>query len=143
MYLFKHYPKDTFRALWQNFSELVESGEIISSSEAKKELQALDDDIAKWSKENKVVFLKPTSEELNTVKQILKSHPELLKQKSINIGNPEADPFLIAQARSRNIPVVTIEQYKDGGHKIPNVCKDLKVKCLHLFAFFKEEGWRF
>ena len=143
MNLFKHYPKDTFEALWDNFSELIDSQKIISASEAKKEMEVFDDDTGKWCKKNNAIFLKPTTEELVTVRQILKAHPDLLKKKSVNIGNPEADPFLIAQAKARGIPIVTMEQFKDGGHKIPNVCKDLNVKCLHLFAFFKEEGWRF
>jgi hypothetical protein len=143
IYLFKHYPRVTFGTLWSRFDGMIEDGEIISSSESLKELQAIDDQIARWAKNQKKLFVKPDEDELAVVRQILIKHPELLKQKSINIGNPEADPFLIAQAKCRDIPLVTTEQFKNGGHKIPNVCKDFKVKCLYIFEFYAEEGWNF
>lgn len=46
--------KKAFSHIWQAFNELVENGQLISSSEIFEELK--DDDIVKWAKEHKDAF---------------------------------------------------------------------------------------
>ena len=50
---------------------------------------------------------------------------------------------VIAKAKCLNGAVVSTEQYKSHGGKIPNVCKELSVKHFSLFDFFRNEGWKF
>ncbi len=59
----KNYPPDVFPSLWNNFSQLIKEGNIISSREVLKEIENYDDDIAEWAKSNKQIFIKPTIEE--------------------------------------------------------------------------------
>lgn len=139
----KSYPQDIFSTLWNNFSQMIHSAEIISSSEVLRELEDYDDEIAIWAKSNKKVFLKPGLEEQEIVRQILKKHPDLVKEEVILLGKPYADPFVIAQAKIHNCVLVHSEKFKPNAHKIPNVCQTFGVQEIPLFEFFRREKWSF
>jgi len=139
----KNYPDDVFTSLWNNFTAMIKNGEIVSSSEVLRELEDYDDEIAKWAKANKRVFIKPTLEEQTEVQKILAKHPDLVKQEAILTGKPYADPFVIAQAISHNCVLVHNEKFKPNAHKIPNVCKAYGVAETSLFEFFRTEKWKF
>jgi len=139
----KNYPQDVFSSLWNSFSQLINAGDIISSSEVLREIENYDDEIAEWAKSNKQIFIKPTLEEQILVQQILARHPDLVKEESILLGKPYADPFVIAQAKSHNCTLVHNEKFKPNAHKIPNVCQDFDVTEIALFDFFRREKWTF
>ncbi len=139
----KNYPPDVFSSLWSNFLQLIQDGNIISSSEVLREIENYDDEIAEWAKLNRQVFIKPTIEEQRLVQQILAKHPDLVKEEAILLGKPYADPFVIAQAKSHNCILVHSEKLKPNAHKIPNVCIDFNVAEIPLFDFFRKENWNF
>jgi len=139
----KNYPRDVFSSLWSNFSQLIQDGNIVSSSEVLREIENYDDEIAEWAKLNKQIFIKPTIEEQILVQQILAKHPDLVKEEAILLGKPYADPFVIAQAKSHSCILVHSEKLKPNAHKIPNVCQDFGVAELALFEFFRKEKWKF
>jgi Domain of unknown function (DUF4411) len=139
----KNYPGDVFSSLWENFMQMINDGEIISSSEVFRELEDYDDEIAAWAKLNKNVFIKPTLEEQVQVQKILEKHPDLVKEEAILLGKPYADPFVIAQAKMHNCVLVHSEKFKPNAHKIPNVCSTFKVEETNLFDFFRREKWKF
>jgi len=139
----KNYPNDVFTSLWDNFSQMIADGEIISSSEVLRELQDYDDDIGKWAKTEKKIFVKPSIDEQLEVKEILAKYPNLVKESYILSGQPYADPFVIAQAKIYGAVLIHQEKFKPNAHKIPNVCKKLGVKEMSLFEFFREVGWKF
>lgn len=139
----KSYPVDIFSTLWNNFSQMIDSAEIISSSEVLRELEDYDDEIAVWAKTNKKVFIKPSLEEQELIRQILAKHPDLVKEEAILLGKPYADPFVIAQAKIHNCVLVHSEKIKPNAHKIPNVCQTFGVQEIPLFEFFRREKWNF
>ena len=139
----KNYPRDVFSSLWENFTEMINDAEIISSSEVFRELEDYDDEIANWAKQNKNLFIKPTLEEQIQVQKILEKHPDLVKEEAILLGKPYADPFVIAQAKLHNCVLVHSEKFKPNAHKIPNVCKTFSVEETNLFEFFRREKWKF
>lgn len=139
----KNYPGDVFSSLWENFTQMINDGEIISSSEVFRELEDYDDEIAAWAKQNKNVFIKPTLEEQVQVQKILEKHPDLVKEEAILLGKPYADPFVIAQAKMHNCVLVHSEKFKSNAHKIPNVCMTFSVEETNLFEFFRREKWKF
>lgn len=139
----KNYPQDVFSSLWNNFARMIEDAEIISSSEVLRELEDYDDEIAVWAKANKQIFIKPSLDEQQLVRQILAKHPDLVKEEAILLGKPYADPFVIAQAKVHNCILVHSEKFKPNAHKIPNVCKSFDVKEITLFEFFRKEKWSF
>jgi hypothetical protein len=139
----KSYPVDVFSTLWDNFSHMIDNAEIISSSEVLRELEDYDDEIAIWAKTNNKVFIKPGLEEQELVRQILATHPDLVKEEAILLGKPYADPFVIAQAKIHNCVLVHSEKLKPNAHKIPNVCQTFGVQQISLFEFFRREKWNF
>ncbi len=54
-----------------------------------------------------------------------------------------ADPFIIAKARIEDAVVVTQEEFKENGVKIPNICNHFHISCLDLEGFLKSEAWIF
>ena len=44
----RHYPIDTFPALWDRLDRLVDSGRLCTSDEVLRELEAKDDDALAW-----------------------------------------------------------------------------------------------
>ncbi len=139
----KNYPPDVFSSLWSNFSQLIQDGNIISSSEVLREIENYDDEIAEWAKLNRQIFIKPTIEEQILVQKILAKHPDLVKEEAILLGKPYADPFVIAQAKFHNCILVHSEKLKPNAHKISNVCIDFSVAEIALFDFFRKENWNF
>jgi hypothetical protein len=139
----KNYPQDVFSSLWSNFERMIKDAEIISSIEVFRELEDYDDEIAVWAKNNKQIFIKPSLDEQQLVRQILAKHPDLVKEEAILLGKPYADPFVIAQAKVHNCVLVHSEKFKPNAHKIPNVCKSFDVDEIPLFEFFRREKWSF
>ena len=69
--------KKAFSHIWQAFNELVENGQLISSSEIFEELK--DDDIVKWAKEHKDAFLPLSKEVQLKTTEILQQFPQIIK----------------------------------------------------------------
>ena len=47
--------KKTFSPIWETFEELIDNGQLITSTEIQDELK--DDDLITWSKKHKELFL--------------------------------------------------------------------------------------
>ena len=131
--------------MWQRLDELVAAGRLYSVREVQRDLERYNasEDIANWVKSNKRIFLLPTEDEIRIVTEILNNdeYRSLVTRKKIRQGDPVADPFLVAAAKSRNAQLVT--QERDEGVRIPRVCRDLGVRCFNLEAFLSIEGLRF
>ena len=140
--LLKHYPPKTFISFWECFNSMIINGQVTSVSEVLRELKP--DVMYDWADSHKELFPKPEIEEQILAAEILKRHPELVKQKHIISGMPVADPFILAKAKITNSIVVTVETYKPNAHNIPNICENMGIKWLvGLVAVMEEEGWRF
>ena len=62
-------------------------------------------------------------------------------------GRSLADPWLIAHAMEKNATVVTKENIESAMNskriRIPNVCKNMGIRCIDDFEFLREVGVRF
>jgi hypothetical protein len=145
--LFKNYYESRFPTLWRDFAVLVNEGNIQSVREVANEINSYPerDRLMEWQKENNGIFSIPTQEEQKIVQQIFRiTHfNQLVSKRVILSGRPCADPFLIAKAKISNYYLVTQEEYKENGAKIPNVCKHFDVKCTNLEGFMELENWNF
>jgi hypothetical protein len=143
--LFLHYPTDIFKQLWTNFDDLLKTHTIISSSEVFKEIGGKENELGKWAKQNKAIFLKPTMAELVIVQSIFQvpHFQNNIKPTPSTAVTPQADPFIIAQAKNHNCTLITDEKYKPNAAKIPNICNHFKVTHANLHGFFRAEGWSF
>lgn len=135
----KHYNMKIkrFDFVWTTFNEMIENGTLVSTIEVSDELK--DDDLLEWSKQHEKLFIPLTEQIQEETTKILKDYPTLIKLKSM--GNSNADPFLIATAKTENATIVTNEKLgdeKSSDYHIPNVCKKYNIPFLSLEEFFVE-----
>jgi len=143
--LFDNYYRGVFKTLWSNFDEMVETEEIFSTREVKREIEDQTDKLTIWMKDNTDIFTMPTAEEGAFVGQIyqVRLFRDGIEQKKILKGGKNADPFVIAKAKVTKKTVVTLERGKPNSAKIPNICKHFGVECVDLESFMKAEDWTF
>ena len=146
IHLFNHYYLKRFPSLWSKFDDLIESESIISVSEVFKEIGNHGDRLAEWAKsEKKRTFTNPSPEELAFVPEIFKipHFQQLINRKSLLVGKPVADPFIVARAKIQDRCVITQEKNTPNAAKIPNVCAHFEIGCVNLKGFMEKEGWEF
>ena len=135
------YPRDVFPGAWTLVDRLSRSGVLVSVEDVLEELKGQDDEVFKWAKKNKSIFL-PLDEPIQTeARKILAERPNLVDLKRRKSG---ADPFVIAAAAVYSCAVVTEEKPSGGPPKvkIPDVCKLLGVRCIPVLDMLREEGLR-
>lgn len=142
-----HYYPNRFPTFWENLDRIVEEGKIFSCKEVFREIerQNIKEFVLKWAKKNKHIFLAPTTEEGEFIKEIFRvPHFRTLvgKLEQLN-GHPVADPFVIALAKIRNGFVVTEESYKENSSRMPNICEHFTVQCVNLDGFMERKNWQF
>ena len=143
--LFKHYYLGNFPTLWSHFDNLVSNGNLVSVKEVLNEVKDRNDRLAKWAKQNKNFFSKPSQTELSFVKQIfqVQHFHRIVKERERLKGKPVADPFVISAAKVIKACVVTEEAFKPNASKIPNVCKHFNIPVVNLQQFMINENWTF
>ena len=143
--LFNHYYPDRFPSLWEKFENLRRTNHITSVREVSNEIGSRDDNLGRWSKENKILFPTPDIKELIIVAEIFKiPHYQAMVRKQERLqGKPVADPFVVAKAKYIDAYVVTTEKYTENAAKLPNVCKAFSVQYINLEEFMELEGWAF
>ena len=126
--------KKSFSHIWAALDDLIQNGELISSTEIMDELK--DDDLKAWAKQHKECFLPLTRDVQVKTTEVLSQFPTLIKIRST--GNSNADPFLIATAVLQGGTIVTNEKLGDNktqDYKIPNVCQALNIPYMNLHTF--------
>lgn len=136
----RYYPKDIFPTLWEKIEACIHNEEILfAPRQVLVELERKDDDIYKWAKKNKEMFLDLNLQEQEIAKDILTKFPKLV---DTSAEKEDADPFLIALAKVKRWTVISSEV--TGGKKkipIPDVCYALKVKHISVLEYFREQKW--
>lgn len=67
----------------------------------------------------------------------------LIKPKFLLTSNAAADPFVFASAKIKQGCVITEEEKKNNGAKIPNICEHFSIDCENLEGFLKRQNWQF
>jgi Domain of unknown function (DUF4411) len=142
-----HFYPSRFPSLWKSFDKLVAQGRVISVKEVLREINAGKADAADtiWANQNKSIFMPPGENEAHFITEIFKVEhfQQSLERKKLYKGGFFADPFIIASAKVRRGTVVTEEKFKEGGAKIPNICKRFQIQSVTLEGFMEIEGWQF
>lgn len=152
----QHFYPSVFLSIWDRLNELADLQGLCSTREVLNELerQAVTEEVLKWVKARKKIFLTPTQPELEFVAEIFRiSHFQgLIGVQQRLKGTPVADPFVIACAKIHQGTVVTEEGWQRGGErltlkpnaaKIPNVCAHFSIPCIDLEEFMHRQGWSF
>ncbi len=151
----RYYPYDVFPSLWdEHIVNLVNERRLIATEEVKEELEKGDDKLYKWLTNNcKSMFIKTNKPIMNRVIEIVTQFKNI-----VNPDKPDknhADPFVIALAfefpniypnifGNHQMAVVSHEKFTGNlkGPKIPDICREYKIRVLKLIDIFKTEGWK-
>jgi len=134
----RKYPPDVFRSLWGSFENLINQGLIAAPKEVLRELEKRDDELLRWAKQHHSIFIDFDTNQERELKLILAKFPDMVDYLS---DSPQADPFIVALAKSIDWLVVSSES--PGINKIPTVCAAFGIKCIQLLEFFREQNWSF
>lgn len=149
----KYYSPDLCPDYWDILNELGKQGRIFIPEEVKNEIVVTEssgkweDDLSTWLKRSSIPIHKLSENVIACWQRILQADP-IHKLLVDNIkGRSLADPWLIAHAMDTNSTVVTKENMESAMNskrvKIPNVCKNMGVRCIDDFEFIKEIGLKF
>jgi predicted nucleic acid-binding protein len=146
--LMAYHPPDkpAYKAIWDEIESLIKQKNIFSTMVVYDEIMRYlgkDDRLKKWAISHKKRFFIPTNPEVFKLAQdVAKNFPDLLDKKKLQTGEPDADPFLIALAKSEGATIVTQER-KDLPNRIPMVASHYRVKSIDLYEFFEERKLKF
>jgi len=135
------YPKEmkTFLPIWTKIEKMVSEGRIIAPLEVQKEIAFGNDEIVKWSKQNRFVFRDLDTCQIEKIKEIQAKYPSGFWEKEINKDGHWGDPWVIALSICEEAVIVTNEN-KDKANRIPSVAREFEIRSLQLLEFFKEIG---
>lgn len=138
----RNYPQDVFVDIPDLINGLVGEGRILISDEVIRELSKVDDEAAKWARGQASAIIVPEEDIQEKVVEIFAKHPKLV---SAGKGRSSADPFVVGTAAVHGAMVVTGEVFSNNLAKprIPDVCRDLGIKCGAFLDMLRREGWKF
>ena len=146
--LMAHHPQDkpTYQAIWDEIEALIKQENIFSTMIVYEEIiryLGKNDQLKKWAiSHKKRFFISPDKETWQLAQDIIKKFPDLLNKKKLQTGEPDADPFLIALAKSEGATIITQER-KDLPNRIPMVASYYRVKSIDLYEFFERRKLKF
>ena len=126
------YPKDVLPTLWDDrIEELLKAGEFVAPDEVLEELKQKEGDtLTDWALRHKKMFRVTDMDLQSVATEIVNHFPNLVDPDS---SVTEADPFVVALARTINATVITGEkatgQLESHPH-IPDVCRHYKSSVL-------------
>src|SRR5690606_38178137 len=138
----KYYSPDLCSEYWEVLNQLGKSGVLYLPEEVRDEITRTEDDLSKWVKGCEIPILKTNQSVIQNWSAILAANP-LHKLLVDNTKNRSlADPWVIAHAMTLNATVVTKEEKVTAVNskkiKIPNVCKNMNVRCINDFQMLRE-----
>jgi hypothetical protein len=145
---FLRYPPSIFPSLRDRIERLISSGRLVTSEFVVQELGVKRDELFDWANAQASFSVPTTQDVANEMGSIVTSFPALVDP---NAQRTQADPFVIALAKTRGLVVVTEEtlamakrrRRRQRGIYIPDVCAALNVPCITLLAMIQRERWTF
>ncbi|HEU5044548.1 MAG TPA: DUF4411 family protein [Nocardioidaceae bacterium] len=136
------YRPPTFEALWDRIGQLIDDGMILAVDEVKREIRRKDDDVAKWIRVHRGLFVALEHDIQKGTKEVLAACPRLMAQHGANRNS--ADPFVVGLALARGGTVVTQETPANSDRKprIPDACISVGVPWMTLPEFVSSQGWQ-
>ncbi len=136
----RHYPIDVFPTIWERLEASIKTGLLFTSEEVVRELERKDDDACAWMKARPEMIVPFSAEIEAEVINLMRRFPRLVDTKK---GRSGGDPFVIAVAIVGGHSVITGENPTGrlDVPRIPDVCKDLRVPCIRMIDFFREQKW--
>lgn len=136
------YRPSSFPTFWKGLEDAIGNGQIIAPMFVLDELKRKEgDQLYAWAADNISMFL-PLENDLQIAqKAIVNRFPRLISEAK---NRSLCDPWVIALAQINQCHVVS-EENRGGNStpKIPDVCDELRIKCLKVADLIEELGWKF
>ena len=146
-----YYAFDIAPPFWKALGRLAQDGIIISPIAVYKELMEGKDELKEWAKEHRnTLFVDPDSGVSDAYTQVADySNNHYHDQHWIRKFLDGADPWVVAQAKSDNLTVITMEGEKKredkdrtsgriiGEIKIPNMCNHFGIKAMSIYDLLR------
>lgn len=138
----KYYPITSFPSVWEKIDLLIKCGQIISVKSAYDEISKVEDEIFRWVKARKHIFIEHDEAIQKSVTNILQKTPELYEADKDRSG---ADPFIIAAASVKGCIVVSNEHptARRKAMTIHEACNRVNVRSTNILGFIKDQNWVF
>jgi hypothetical protein len=132
------YRASQFISLWDRLSDLVEEGRLVAPVRVYQELQRQDDDLYRWVRTRKQMFIDADNEQLATTFRLSRDFPYLLRRhKDMKPG----DAWVIAVAVQRGFTVVSNENPGSlENPKIPFICSRYHIGHVKFSAIIHAEA---
>src|SRR3989338_9732765 len=136
--------------LWNRISQLISEGVIISHMEVLLEIKKDEEkgeELFNCAQSNKEFFKDYNPQEEGKIIRMMSAKFKGFVNAKIN--SVHADPWLVAQAKHRNLKIISEETFTNSSKPIkcaiPNVCKDpsFNIGCINLSGLTKERNWTF
>jgi hypothetical protein len=135
--------------LWERVLGLINEGIIISHIEVLYELKKdgiKGEELYEWAHANENIFKDYQWKSEGKIIRVMS--PKYGAFVNGKVSNVHADPWLIAQAKTRKLKIISEEAMSHSSdvkkHRIPNVCADsaFGVDCVDLWKLMKERNWQ-
>ncbi|GMV31986.1 MAG: hypothetical protein AMXMBFR59_41110 [Rhodanobacteraceae bacterium] len=136
----RHYPIDVFPAFWDRLDVLISAGRLKAPKTLIDELEQKDDAWRKWVYDRQTTMIWPID---GSIQSAVSNVMTVYASKVANVDSIKGDPFFIAASMAYGATLITSEQPKGGGIKIPNICNQMQVKWCSLLGMLRTEGWKF
>jgi hypothetical protein len=139
----EYHPPDTHPTFWTNLEVLIKNEELRAPEEVLVELEKKDDAVYAWAYERRELLFVPLYAEVQlALKAIMREFPRII---AVHKNRSGADPWVIALAKVENRDVVTNERESNNLNKphIPDVCREMGIRCITMHELIREQGWRF
>ncbi len=143
----KYYSPNICPSYWEVLNNLGIQNRIFIPKAVFEEITRTEDELSKWIKISNIPVHELSESVTNCLNIIFNTNPshrflvDNIKQRSL------ADPWVIAHAMSENACVVTKEEkvtaINSDKIKIPNVCENMRVRCINDYDFIGELNMRF
>lgn len=135
-------PPDVVPSFWQKLGAAIVRGEVRCIDEVQREIEKKTDDLLAWTKNQPSLVIPMSNDVMVAARAIINQFPLLTKPGG---SRDAADPFVIAFAQTQKITVVTEEEPSNTPKKvkIPDVCNALGIRCINVYGFVRDQGWRF
>lgn len=136
-----HNPKN-YPTFWERLDNLVSNDELRASEEVLEDLSKKDDDVYRWARLRSAMFVPLYDEIQLAVRAMLRRFPRIIDSRRNRSGS---DPWVIALAQVEDLTVITFEGRTHNLDKprIPDICDELRIRCINVHELIREQGWLF
>lgn len=130
----RRYPLDVFPSFWLKIEQHIDAGSLVSVDEVWEEINRKDDELRKWLKPRKQMFVPLDLPTMSQMKQILTDFPHMVQQgKDRNSG----DVVVIAHAHVNSLVVVT-EEKPNKKNGIPQICQHYSLTAIDTVQLLRQ-----